>query len=115
MEHPVQKTLQFKAVQKVKVKKKKSQKPSSMLPSPKKHQEFIDSKMGHKPVNEVPGIGRVAADKLKTAGIDTATSLYGRYLINPEQFKDFIKAYGVNARCQQQAYEAMKGWTELNG
>lgn len=75
---------------------------------------FAKEHMGNKLVDEVPGIGDETGKSLKKEGITKAKQLYGHYLINPDQFKDFIKSHGGDRGIQKKAFEAMKEWDDLN-
>jgi hypothetical protein len=83
-----------------------------MASNTQKHKDFVDSQMGGKAVDEVPGVGPVLAKNLKDADITTAKMLYGHYLTSPSEFKGLIKSHGGNAGQQRQADDAMRGWDQ---
>jgi hypothetical protein len=78
----------------------------------KKHRDFIGEPMKNKLVTTVPGIGPVLGQSLTEADFETAKKLYGRYLSDPDGFKDFIKSHGGDGGQQQAAYNAMKEWDD---
>ena len=78
----------------------------------KKHQEFVSSPMGSKPVTDVPGIGQAVAVSLEKEGIGTARRLLSHFLDDPSKFVEFVKSHGANRTQAREAHGAMVDYNE---
>ena len=79
----------------------------------KKHRDFVGEPMGQKSVESVPGVGKVLGQSLRDdSGVETARKLYGNYLADEDNFKDYIKHHGGNARAQNGAHQAMREYSD---
>ena len=71
---------------------------------------FVSEPMGNKLVTAVPGIGKVTGASMNNDGIYSAKQLYGQYLMDPDNFQDYVRSHGANKRIQATCYNAEKDW-----
>lgn len=69
-----------------------------------------DSSKRDKDVEEIPGIGKEYGGRLKDKGIITAKNLYGYFLINPNNFQEYLMTFGIDAWHAGLACRALTTW-----
>ncbi len=80
------------------------------MSSSKKCRRFLAEPIRGKRAEELPGIGAVAAERLKEYGynMEKVLALFLKYNRDETEFCEWLMSNGVNSKNQKECYDALK-------